>query len=124
MGKTWQLVPANERGDNWRPGGVAIVDTDTHGHFYLLMHAGGHEGTQNSPGSEVWVFDAAGHQRINRIKLKTPALSVAISGDDKPLLLASNVNMKLDLYDARTGKWIKTIDGMGMETPFMAYGLK
>lgn len=124
VGKSWQLVPANERGDNWRPGGVTVVDTDTHGHFYLLMHQGGHEGTQNDPGTEVWVYDAAGSQRINRIRLKTPALSVAISGDDKSLLLASNVNMNLDLYDARTGKWIKTIDGMGLETPLMAYGLK
>lgn len=124
VGKPWQLVPEDERGDNWRPGGIAIVDTDTHGRFYLLMHSGGHRGTQNEPGTEVWVYDAASHKRVSRIRLKTPALSVTISGSDKPLLLASNVNSTLDLYDANTGKWIRTIDGMRMETPFMAYGLK
>ncbi|MEJ2760626.1 MAG: amine dehydrogenase large subunit [Gammaproteobacteria bacterium] len=124
VGKPWQLVPKDQRGDNWRPGGIAIVDTDTHGHFYLLMHPGGHEGTQNEPGTEVWVYNAASHKRVSRIKLKTPALSVTISGSDRPLLLASNVNSTLDLYDANTGKWIRTIDGMRMETPFMAYGIK
>ena len=75
-------------------------------------------------GTEVWVYDAASHKRVSRIRLKTPALSVTISGSARPLLLASNVNSTLDLYDADTGKWIRTIDGMRMETPFMAYGLK
>ena len=124
IGDSWELVPEAERAKNWRPGGIAIVDTDSQGRFYILMHPDGHEGTQNSGGSEVWVYDAAGRQRVSRIKLKNWGLSVAVGGGDKPLLLVTDADMKLDVYDAGSGNFVRTIDGVGLETPLMAYGVK
>jgi methylamine dehydrogenase heavy chain len=124
VGDSWQLVPEADRAKNWRPGGIAIVDTDSQGRFYILMHPDGHEGTQNSGGSEVWVYDAAGRQRISRIKLKNWGLSVAVGGGDKPLLLVTDADMKLDIYDADSGNFVRTIDGVGLETPLIAYGMK
>jgi hypothetical protein len=38
------------------------------------MHRGG-EDTHKEPGSEVWVYDLATHERIDRITLRHPGLS-------------------------------------------------
>ena len=123
-GTPWQMVPESERNENWRPGGIALIDYDSLGRFYILMHPDGHDGTHNEGGPEVWVFDAEKQQRLKRIALKTWGLSVAASGGDKPLLLVSNAEMNLDLYDGLSGEHIRTITDFGQETPLMAHGIK
>ena len=72
----------------WRPGGLnVLVWHKAKNRLYALMHPGPHW-TQKKPGTEVWVLDAASHALIRRIGLPQPAISIAISQDDQPLLYA------------------------------------
>lgn len=123
IGEKWHLVPEAEQAENWRPGGVGIVDIDSKGRFYVLMHPNGKEGTHNEGGSEVWIYDAANKSRVKRIALKEWGLSIGVSRGEEPLLLVTNpVNMSLEVYDVGSGEFQRTISGIGEETPLMLFG--
>jgi len=61
---------------------------------------------------------------LQRIKLETWGLSLAVTQDEDPLLVVTNRNMKLEIYRVNGGKYIRTISGFGQETPLMLYGVK
>lgn len=122
VGTAWALVAENERAQNWRPGGLSFIDRDAQGHFYLLMHPDGHEGTHSSGGSEVWVFDPARRQRVQRIALKSWGISLGLSRDPQPLLMVTNPEMNLEVYEAGSGKLLRTLSGIGAETPLAIAG--
>jgi methylamine dehydrogenase heavy chain len=76
FGAVWPLVADSDHSDRWRVGGLqhSAVHQRT-GRFYVLMHYGGPD-THKNPGEEVWVFDQASHQRLQRVKLRNPGLTV------------------------------------------------
>jgi len=121
-GSSWALVTPEERQTGWRPSGVAIIDTDTKGNFYLIMQANGHAGSQGEGGGEVWVVNAKTKQRLRRIKLRTQGLSLGVTRESKPLLVVTNTDMNLDVYQVDTGTYLRTISGFGQETPLMIFG--
>jgi methylamine dehydrogenase heavy chain len=125
VGEPWHLTPEAERSENWAPGGVAIIDRDDLGRFYVLMHPDARDGSQGGGGSEVWVFDPATQSRVLRIKLQEWGLSVAVSRGTSPRVLVTNpVNMSMELYDGLSGEFIRTITDFGQETPLMAHGAR
>jgi methylamine dehydrogenase heavy chain len=112
---------ANDPAKSWRPGGwQAVTYQPRAGLLYALMHQGG-EWTHKQFGTEVWVFNAQTHKRVQRIKLKTPGYSIMVSNGDKPILFdMSLVPSKLETYSAPDGKYLGDYDGLG--TPFLLYG--
>jgi methylamine dehydrogenase heavy chain len=88
------------------------------------MHQNGGEGTHKNPGDEVWVFDTEKKQRIDRIALQLPALSIALTRDTSPLLVATNIEMAIDVYDVASGEHLRTIGDFGQETPFLLHGAR
>ena len=123
VGEPWHLVPEAERSEKWAPGGIGLIDRDDQGHFYLLMHPDSKDGSYQGGGSEVWVYDAANRKRIRRIALKEWGLSLAVSRGAKPVLMVVNpTDMSLEMYDPRSGDFVKTIGGFGQETPLMVHG--
>jgi len=111
--KTWSLTTATD-GKDWRPGALqtAAYHRGT-GRLYVLMHQGGAD-THKDPGTEIWVYDAAKQTRIERIALESPATSVAVSQDDKPLLYTTMFGeTDVKVRDAITGKLLRKIDGFG-----------
>ena len=116
----WSLV-GNEAG-GWRPGGLAVTATDAAGRMYVLMHPEGYEGSHKDPGTEVWVFDVAARQRVERIVLELPAISIGMTRDDDPLLVTTNINLEIDVYDANTGEYRRTLGATGAQTPFLLHG--
>lgn len=122
-GAPWHLVPEAERTEKWAPGGIGIIDWDQQGRFYVLMHADAKDGSHNSGGSEVWVYDGPKQERVLRIPLREWGLSLAVSRGSEPRLLVTNpVDMSLELYDGQSGEFIRTITGFGQETPLMLHG--
>ena len=83
------------------------------GRLYSLMHVGG-EYTHKDPGTEVWVYDLAGKRRVQRIALKDPATSIAVTRDAKPLLFSIFIGaQKVDVYEPAAGKLLRTIGEIG-----------
>ena len=120
VGEEWSLLGAGD--DGWRPGGLAVTGTDGAGRIYILMHPDGYEGSHKDPGAEVWVFDPATRQRVDRIALQIPAISIGLTRDDDPLLVATNINLEVDVYDVASGEYQRTLSDIGAETPFLLHG--
>ncbi len=124
VGKPWNLVPEEEdRAQKWAPAGIGLIDKDELGRFYLIMHPDAKDGSYQGGGPEVWVFDAAKKQRVQRIPMNAWGLSLAVSRGKKPLLMVTNpIDMSMEVYDALSGKFVRTITGFGQETPLMLHG--
>lgn len=72
----WSLFSQSERDSLWRIGGwqhLAIHQPS--GRLYSLVHRGKKD-THKEPGEEVWVYDIASRQRIQRVALRVPGLTV------------------------------------------------
>jgi methylamine dehydrogenase heavy chain len=119
-GEPWSL--AGDEDDGWLPGGLQVTASDSMGHLYVLMHKDSYDGSHKDPGIEVWVFDTDARRRINRIELQLPAISIEVTRDDEPLLVVTNVNMEIDVYDAVDGEYLRTIGNFGQETPLLLHG--
>jgi methylamine dehydrogenase heavy chain len=111
---TWWLTSEAERKAGWRPGGLQqlAVNADN-SRLYAIMHRGGIE-THKDPGKDVWVFDVATRQRVQQIPLKNPAGSILLSNDQHPLMYGIFIeSTDLDVYDAASGKLLRTVDHIG-----------
>lgn len=117
--ETWSLVSAQERRQNWRPSGLALIDTDEQGLVYLLMNPGGQDGSQTHGSEHVWVFDMAAKQRLRAIDLPNFGISLALSRGARPKLVVTNGDMNLDVLDARSGAFMQTISDFGNTTPLL-----
>ena len=124
VGEVWSLVRDEEAAADWRPGGTAIIDKDDLGRIYVLMHPDGGDGSHAGGGPEVWVFDVASQQRVLRVELQNWGISVAATRGDNPLLVVTSGDMNLDVYDAVTGDYIRTLSDFGQETPFLVTGAR
>jgi len=114
-GKVWSLFTAEERAESWRPGGIqhlAVHESD--GKLYALVHHGG-DGSHKDPGQDVWVYDLKTQMRTQKIKLERLATAIQVSKDDAPLLFTIFIaNPTLDIYDAVSGKHLRSVGEIGL----------
>jgi len=89
--------------------------------LYVAMHRGG-EGTHKDGGTEIWVFDAANHQRIARWPVAAHKLShvlaVQVSQDDAPVLFAATDTSDVAVFDALTGQ-LRHVEKQLGQTPWL-----
>jgi methylamine dehydrogenase heavy chain len=72
----WPLVPAAERAESWRIGGIQhLAVHERTGRLFALMHRGGAD-THKDPGREVWIYDLARRERVERLALRHPGYSL------------------------------------------------
>jgi methylamine dehydrogenase heavy chain len=113
--KPWTLIGEDEAG--WRPGGVQLMAIHAaRKELAVLMHRRGGPGTHKDPGSEIWIYDLERRKRVRRIELAAPAVSINVTRDAAPVLIASHGEPALDIYDFRKGEHLRTITGVG-QTP-------
>ncbi len=122
FGEPWSLVDGIEGG--WRPGGINLAGGDAAGNMYVLMHPEGYNGSHKDPGTEVWVVDPEEGELLRRIELALPAITMGITHGEAPLLLTTNVNLQVDVYDATTGEHQRTLSDLAYETVFMLHGAR
>jgi len=115
----WSMVDGVDGG--WRPGGISLSATDSEGNLWITMHPDGGDGTHKSPGSEVWVLDTKKKSLTRRIEMQMPVFSFALTRDDS-LLVGASVEFNIDVYDASSGKLLRTLADFGQETPLMLHG--
>lgn len=114
----WSLV--GPKPDGWRLGGLqpSAYHAAT-GTLYAVMHQGGRE-TRKDPGQQVWVFDVRTRKKIRQIDLASPATSIAVSEDAKPLLYAAQFGVpSLHVYDALNGQKLRSIDQLGQTLTYI-----
>jgi methylamine dehydrogenase heavy chain len=112
-GAKWSLTTAAERAAGWRPGGWQVSHFHSASrHLYVLMHIG-RPWTHKNSGVEVWEFDAASGKRLQRIKLKEPAQTVAVSPDADPLVYVIADSGRIEAYTVATGKQLYRTDPLG-----------
>lgn len=74
-GEPWSLLTEPERADAWRIGGMQHLAVHQRtGRLYSLMHQGGPD-THKEPGHEIWIYDLARRERLQRLELSHPGLS-------------------------------------------------
>ena len=121
LGENWSLLNEEDKSQGWRPGGAWLAATDSTGRLYVMMHENGEEGSHDYPGSEIWVFDIAGKTRVNRIPLTLPAIAFDITMGDAPKIVTTNIEMSLEVYDARSGEHVNTIADFYHNWPLLVY---
>ncbi|MBI1732902.1 MAG: amine dehydrogenase [Gammaproteobacteria bacterium] len=124
LGAKWNLVPEADRGGGWRPGGALFGSADEAGRLYLLMHPEGKEGSHKDGGPEAWVFDVKKQSRVQRIVLKNWGVSLEATNGPAPLLVVTNTDMDLDIYDAKSGEYLRTIAHFGQESPLLLHAVR
>ena len=120
LGATWWLTSDAERKAGWRPGGIQQLAVNSQkSRLYSIMHRGGLE-THKEPGKDVWVYDLSTRQRVQQFALKALATSIQLSSDAQPLLYSISIAATdLDVYDAASGKLLRSVDHIGTTPTIM-----
>ncbi|MEE2662886.1 MAG: amine dehydrogenase large subunit [Myxococcota bacterium] len=72
----WSLISAEDRARSWRIGGAQhLALHEPTGRLYAAVHQGGPD-THKEGGTEVWVYDIAARERVGRIELRNPGVTV------------------------------------------------
>jgi methylamine dehydrogenase heavy chain len=119
-GQHWSLFSDSEREASWRPGGIQhLAVHESSGSLYALVHQGGHD-SHKDPGQDVWVYDLATQKQVRQIKLDNLSTSIQVSKDDKPLMFSIFIaSPSMDIYDARSGKLLRSVDELGFSPTIM-----
>jgi methylamine dehydrogenase heavy chain len=114
LGTRWSLLGPADQAQQWRPGGLQQLAAHAGlNRLYSIMHRGGPQ-THKDPGREVWVYDLAKHTRIQRIAMRNDSGSIQVTHDPKPLLFSAFIaSTTLDVYDATSGAWLRSIEHVG-----------
>ena len=120
MGPAWWLTSEAERKAGWRPGGLQQLAVNPQkSRLYAIMHRGGVE-THKDPGKDVWVYDVSTRQRVQQFALKNLATSIQLSSDAQPLLYSISLeSTDLDIYEAASGKLLRSVDHVGTTPTIM-----
>jgi methylamine dehydrogenase heavy chain len=114
---TWPLFTPQEQAQHWRTGGLQHLAVHAaSGRLFAVVHQGGPE-THKELGEQIWVFDLASHRKVQTIATRNKVGSIQVSQDAAPLLFACSIESnRLDIYDAISGKYLRTVESLG-QTP-------
>jgi len=115
----WSLLSDSERVEGWQTGGLQLLAAHSGSRqIYVAMHRGGLF-SQDNPGTEIWVYNLDTHKRLQRIVTKQPVTSIQVTRDDQPLLFTLFAERpQLDVYDANTGQFLRSVEQLG-STPMV-----
>ncbi|MBL4672196.1 MAG: hypothetical protein JKX81_08030 [Arenicella sp.] len=116
LGK-WDPRSEQDISANWRPSGIVLNDSDDDGLIYTIFQPDGAEGTQTHGGTQVRVHDPIKKTLIRSIELPNWGISLTVTRGESPLLLVTNGELNLDVFNALDGSFIRTIKDFGQTTP-------
>lgn len=107
-----------------RPSGWQVISADTEGRLYVLMRKDAGPGDHKFGGETVWVADPV-ERRVTRVlALETPGVSIEATRGRPPLLVVTNADMRLDVYDPESGARVRTIGGWGPAMPLALHAAR
>lgn len=120
----WSLLSADERAEGWRIGGVRhLAIHKKRKLLYSIVHQGGGQETRKNPGRQVWIYDLDKSKQVKKFETEHDTGLIEVTQDDNPLLFTADVARNaVDVYDATTGIFLRTIENLGytptgLETP-------
>ena len=116
----WNIVPAELHKENWRPSGWQVIAGNDE-ELFVLMQADGEDGSHKDGGTEVWVFKPVPGTLNRRIKLGTACVSIAVTRSKPSYLVVTNADMLLDVYEAESGNFLRTITTGDAATPMVVH---
>jgi len=116
----WSLLTETDRVAGWHTGGFHPVGVHLlSGRLYVLVLQGG-EFSHKDAAEQVWVFDLGKKERIRQVRLNNPATIMRISQDTQPRLYTAFVaSNSLDVYDALSGKFLRTVEDIGVSPTYL-----
>ena len=119
VGEAWSLLSDEEKG-KWWPGGWQLVSYHPGSNrLFVQMHEGV-KWSHKQAGQEIWVFDVNTKERLHRIELEEPALSVMVSRVEEPLLFVLSEAASLAVFDATTYGHKGDVGDIGI-SPYLLY---
>ena len=118
---SWDMLSEEDKKGKWRPSGLGLNDFDDSGLMYTIFQPDGHEGSQTHGGTQVWVFDLEKKERVRVIDTPKWAISIAVTRGDKPLLVVTNGELSLDVFNAQDGSLLQTVADFGNVTPLLVH---
>ncbi len=111
---SWPLFTREELAQRWRTGGLQHLAVHARsGRLFAIVHQGGPE-THKDLGDQIWVYDLASHRKVQSIATRNKVGSIQVSQDPQPLLFACSLEAnRLDVYDATSGKYLRSVDSLG-----------
>jgi methylamine dehydrogenase heavy chain len=148
FGETWSLFTDTDRHASWRIGGAQHLAVHAaSGRLYSLVHQGGADSHKNA-GTEIWVYDLATRQRVQRIPALNPLASfvhqqarlgrfstwllhrvlpnpgidrIIVTQDEHPVLLAAGqLPPTVTVHDAKTGEVLHEVEEVGIGGSLLA----
>ena len=115
----WNMLSQADVEGNWRPSGLVLNDVDDAGNLYIIFQPDGAEGTQTHGGVQVRVYNLNSRELVRVIDTPNWAISIAVTRGENPLLIVTNGELNLDVFNATTGEFIQTVGDFGNSTPLL-----
>ncbi|WP_194864188.1 amine dehydrogenase large subunit [Alloalcanivorax profundimaris] len=113
----WWLTTKQERQDGWAPGGWQLMAVAPElNRLYVLMHPDHAPHKWEDPSQTIWVYDLKTRKKVDTMETPSLVWSLNATSDDKPLLLGTNIEGGLDIFDLTKGEYVDTMDGVS-KTP-------
>lgn len=108
----WELVQEEaDKKAGWAPGGWQLMAVAPKlNRLYVLMHDAHEPMKWEDPTPFIWVYDLKTKKRIGTLDAPNPVWNLRATTDDKPLLLGTNINGGLEIFDLASGKHTGTMD--------------
>lgn len=116
---SWSMVTEEQKAENWRPSGLVLNDFDDKGLLYSIFQPQAQEGSQTQGGTQIWVFDVKARERVRVIDTPNWAISIAVTRGENPLLIVTNGELNLDVFNAQNGEHVQTLADFGNQTPLL-----
>ena len=123
--EAWSLFSDAEREAGWRAGGTGLIALhEKLGQLYVIVHQTDQKWTHKNGGNQIWVYDLKSRKRSRVIELAVAVDSIAVSQDAEPLLFGNSLpNSAVLIHDAKSGEYLRTIQGPAPIVPHMSHPL-
>ncbi|WP_448119115.1 amine dehydrogenase large subunit [Pseudomonas serbica] len=102
---SWSLTTEEEKKAGWAPGGWQLMAVAPKlNRLYVLMHDAHEPMKWEDPSTFIWAFDLKTMKKVATLQAPAPVWSMQATGDDKPLLLGTDVEGGLQIFDLKTNQ--------------------